>query len=68
MPVFIVEDAPFESGEPERKIVEGLFPGYTIYNQDELLKQEIKAEIDYLEMVYFRIQNNLDWETGGSLR
>ena len=64
MPVFIVEDAPFESGEPERKIVEGLFPGYTIYNQDELLKQEIKAEIDYLEMVYFRIQNNLDWETG----
>ncbi len=64
MPVLRLEEAFFEDGEPEKRIVENLFPEYSIFNRTSLLKEEIQAEIDYLEMIYFRIQNNLDWETG----
>ena len=64
MPVLLIEEALFESGEPEKQIVEGLFPGYAVYNQTALIKEQIKTEIDDIELTYFRIQNNLDWETG----
>ncbi len=59
MAVLTVAEKPFESGDSLKRIVEGAFPEYTVYNYTEVTKGDLEYGIQEAELMIFRIKNNL---------
>ena len=68
MAVLTVAEKPFESGDSLKRIVEGAFPEYTVYNYTEVTKGDLEYGIQEAELMIFRIKNNLHSLTGEPLK
>ena len=68
MAVLTVEEKLFESGDSLKAIAEGLFPGYSLYEYGIFTKTDLREQIAEMDLILFRLQNNLHTITGKPLK
>ena len=68
MAVITLAEKPFESGKPLQKIVENLFPEFTVYDYIGFTKDDLQKQIEEAQLMIFRLENNLNVDTGEPLK